>query len=203
MVRASQATIDAGQRPQHPRAVQGEMHRREICPVLLYDLEVDKGRKSLMTMGEPSEQKSAGTLWSELKRRRVIRVIVLYAVAGWAVIEVASTVLPNLSLPEWTVTLVTVLVALGFVLAIILAWAFDIGPGGVHRTQPADTAAAAPAEPDTAEPEREAELKGEAAEATKLFDQLIKQHPETDFAKEAAERLQQLALRTDDTLRLQ
>jgi TolA-binding protein len=46
------------------------------------------------------------------------------------------------------------------------------------------------------------ELKGESAEATKLFDQLIKQHPETTFAAEAAERLQQLALRTDDTLRL-
>ena len=113
-------------------------------------------------MGEPSEQKSAGALWSELKRRRVIRVIVLYAVAGWVVIEVASTVLPNLSLPDWTVTLVTVLVVLGFVLAIMLAWAFDIGPGGVHRTQSADTAAAAPAELDAAEPEQAAALKREA-----------------------------------------
>ena len=112
-------------------------------------------------MGEPSEQKSAGTLWSELKRRRVIRVIVLYAVAGWAVIEVASTVLPNLSLPDWTVTLVTVLVVLGFVLAVMLAWAFDIGPGGVHRTQPADTAAAATGEPDAADPERVTAPKGE------------------------------------------
>jgi len=73
-------------------------------------------------------------LWSELKRRRVVRVVVLYAVAGWIVIEVASTVLPNLNLPAWTVTLVTALVVLGFVLAIVLAWAFDIGPGGVHRT---------------------------------------------------------------------
>ena len=40
-------------------------------------------------MGEQSEQLSAGTLWSELKRRRVIRVIILYAVAGWVVIDVA------------------------------------------------------------------------------------------------------------------
>ena len=60
--------------------------------------------------------------------------VVLYAVAGWIVIEVASTVLPNLNLPAWTVTLVTALVVLGFVLAIVLAWAFDIGPGGVQRT---------------------------------------------------------------------
>jgi len=73
-------------------------------------------------------------LWAELKRRRVVRVVVLYAVAGWVVIEVASTILPNLNLPDWAVKLVTVLVILGFVIAIMLAWAFDIGPGGVQRT---------------------------------------------------------------------
>ena len=72
--------------------------------------------------------------FAELRRRRVPRVIVLYAIAGWIVIEVASTVLPNLNLPEWSVTLVTVLVVLGFILAIMLAWAFDIGPGGIQRT---------------------------------------------------------------------
>lgn len=78
--------------------------------------------------------KGLGHLWEELKRRRVIRVTVLYAIAGWIVIEVSSTVLPNLNLPQWSVTLVTALVGIGFVLAIVLAWAFDIGPGGVHRT---------------------------------------------------------------------
>jgi len=75
-----------------------------------------------------------GRFFAEMKRRRVTRVIVLYAIAGWVVIEVASTVLPNLNLPAWTVTLVTVLVVLGFVIAVILAWAFDIGPDGIHRT---------------------------------------------------------------------
>jgi len=71
---------------------------------------------------------------AELRRRRVFRVIVLYAIAGWIVIEVTSTVLPGLNLPDWTTTLVILLVALGFVIAIMLAWAFDIGPGGIHRT---------------------------------------------------------------------
>jgi hypothetical protein len=60
------------------------------------------------------------------------------------VIEVTSTVLPGLNLPEWTTTLVILLVALGFVIAIMLAWAFDIGPGGIHRT------------PSAASPEAEA-----------------------------------------------
>ncbi|MCJ7815589.1 MAG: hypothetical protein MUP31_06010 [Xanthomonadales bacterium] len=90
-------------------------------------------RKGLNRMGEQPAQSSISTLWSELKRRRVVRVVVLYAIAGWFVIEVASTVLPNLNLPDWAATLVTVLVVLGFFIAVMLAWAFDIGPGGVHR----------------------------------------------------------------------
>ena len=79
-------------------------------------------------------------MWNELKRRRVVRVAVMYAVAGWFVIEVAATVAPNLNLPDWTVKLVIVLVALGFVIAIILGWAFDIGPEGIQRTASADAA---------------------------------------------------------------
>jgi adenylate cyclase len=92
-----------------------------------------------MSEGQQTES-SLGRLFAEMKRRRVTRVIVLYAIAGWIVIEVSSTVLPNLNLPSWSVTLVTALVALGFILAIMLAWAFDIGPGGIHRT--ADAASA-------------------------------------------------------------
>jgi adenylate cyclase len=60
------------------------------------------------------------------------------------VIEVTSTVLPGLNLPDWTTTLVILLVALGFVIAVMLAWAFDIGPGGIQRT-----AAVTPAERET------------------------------------------------------
>ncbi len=52
------------------------------------------------------------------------------------VIEVAATVLPGLNLPEWTTTLVILLVALGFIIAVGLAWAFDIGPEGIERTPP-------------------------------------------------------------------
>ncbi len=85
-------------------------------------------------MSDQSQESAAAALWGELKRRRVVRVVVLYAIAGWIVIEVTSTVSPNLNLPDWTVKLVTILVVLGFVIAIMLAWAFDIGPGGVHRT---------------------------------------------------------------------
>ncbi len=94
-------------------------------------------------------------LISELRRRRVIRVAVVYAVAGWLVIEVASTMLPGLKLPEWSVTLVIALVVLGFPLAVVMGWMFDIGPHGVERTPalPAvSTTAAGDAPKPVAEP---------------------------------------------------
>lgn len=57
--------------------------------------------------------------------------------------------LPSLNLPAWTVTLVTVLVVLGFFLAVTLAWAFDIGPDGQHKTSKQDSQQASA---DEAEP---------------------------------------------------
>lgn len=88
------------------------------------------------------------SFWAELRRRRVIRVVVFYLVAGWVVIEIASTVFPNLQVPDWGVTLVTVLVALGFVPAVALAWVFDVEPSGIRRTpESAPEPVAHPAEP--------------------------------------------------------
>lgn len=74
----------------------------------------------------------------ELNKRRVLRAVVVYAVVAWGVTEVAATVLPALRLPEWTVTLVVALLALGFPIVAILAWIFDLGPDGVERTPPPD-----------------------------------------------------------------
>ena len=87
---------------------------------------------------------------SELRRRRVIRVAVVYAIAGWIVIEVASTMLPGLNLPAWTVTLVIALVVLGFPIAFLMGWMFDIGPGGMQRTEPGPPAAEVSAQQVTA-----------------------------------------------------
>jgi adenylate cyclase len=75
------------------------------------------------------------SLWVELKRRKVIRVAAAYLVVGWVVIEVASTMAPNLNLPEWTARMVTLLVLLGFPLALVLAWIFDVTPEGMHVTE--------------------------------------------------------------------
>ena len=76
-------------------------------------------------MSKSTSKSSPGELLKELRRRRVVRVLILYAIAGWVIIQVASTVLPNLKVPAWSVTLVIVLVLLGLPLAAILAWASD------------------------------------------------------------------------------
>jgi TolB-like protein len=74
------------------------------------------------------------SLWAELKRRNVVRVAVAYAVVAWLMIEVSDTVFPRLGLPEWTVTLVIALLLLGLPLALFLAWAFELTPDGMKRT---------------------------------------------------------------------
>ena len=68
----------------------------------------------------------ASKFWEELRRRKVIRVAVVYVVAAWAAVEVASVVFPALLLPEWTSRLVVALALLGFPVALVLAWAFEV-----------------------------------------------------------------------------
>jgi len=69
----------------------------------------------------------------ELKRRKVIRVAIAYAVVAWVLIEVSATTFPILRLPEWNVTFVTVMLIIGFPLALIFAWAYELTPEGVKR----------------------------------------------------------------------
>jgi TolB-like protein/Tfp pilus assembly protein PilF len=76
--------------------------------------------------------------FAELKRRRVMRVVGVYAVAAWAAVQVADTVSPLIRLPDWTPTLVVVLALCGFPLTVALAWVFDLTPAGVRRTVGAD-----------------------------------------------------------------
>jgi len=78
--------------------------------------------------------------FAELKRRNVYKVAVAYAVVGWLVIQVSSTVLPAFHAPEWVVQTLVVLVALGFPIALVLGWAFELTPEGLKRTEDVDLA---------------------------------------------------------------
>jgi len=84
-----------------------------------------------------------GTLFEELKRRKVFRVALTYIVAAWLLVQVADTVMPALQMPDWTVAFVTVLFGLGFPIALILAWAYEVTPEGVKP----DSASVAPTTP--------------------------------------------------------
>ncbi len=73
------------------------------------------------------------SLIAELKRRNVFRVGAAYGIVGWLLIEVAHTAFPTLQLPAWTTTLVTVLLIMGFPVALVIAWAFEMTPEGIKR----------------------------------------------------------------------
>jgi len=74
--------------------------------------------------------------FSELKRRRVGKVAIGYGAVAWMVTEASSVVMPALRLPEWTVTFVVVFLMVGFPVAMVMAWVFDVGPQGIKRTAP-------------------------------------------------------------------
>ncbi len=79
-------------------------------------------------------------LFGELKRRHVFRVAAMYGAVGWLLVEIASTVLPTFEAPLWVLQVLTFLVLLGFPLALVLAWAFELTPDGVRRDSEANTA---------------------------------------------------------------
>jgi TolB-like protein len=75
-----------------------------------------------------------GNFFSELKRRNVYRVAVAYAVVAWLLIQIATQLFPFFDIPNWAVRLVVLLLALGFPIALILAWAFELTPEGIQLT---------------------------------------------------------------------
>ena len=81
--------------------------------------------------------------FAELKRRNVYKVAVAYAIVGWLLVQVATQVFPFLEIPTWVVRLVIVLVAAGFPIALVIAWAFELTPEGIKRTEDVDLAASA------------------------------------------------------------
>ena len=84
--------------------------------------------------------------FSELKRRNVYKLAITYAVVAWLLIQAASILLPTFEAPAWVMKAFVVFLALGFVISVIISWAFEATPEGLKRTEdvPADVAAALP-----------------------------------------------------------
>src|SRR6266566_4858705 len=78
--------------------------------------------------------------FAELKRRNVYKVAVAYAVVAWLLMQIASQIFPFFEIPNWAVRLVVLLLIIGFPIALIIAWAFEVTPEGIKRTEAADAA---------------------------------------------------------------
>jgi hypothetical protein len=76
--------------------------------------------------------------FAELKRRNVYKVAVAYAVVAWLLIQVATQVLPFFEIPNWAVRLVVLVIIIGFPIALVIAWAFELTPEGLKRTDSAE-----------------------------------------------------------------
>src|SRR6266545_4804351 len=76
--------------------------------------------------------------FAELKRRNVYKVAIAYAVVSWLLMQIATQVFPFLEIPNWAIRLVIMLLALGFPIALVVAWAFELTPEGLKRTESAD-----------------------------------------------------------------
>ena len=75
---------------------------------------------------------------AELKRRNVYKVAIAYAVAGWALAQGIAQVFPVFDIPNWVVRLIVLLIVIGFPIGLVLAWAFELTPEGIKRTEDVD-----------------------------------------------------------------
>src|SRR5438477_5200020 len=76
--------------------------------------------------------------FGELKRRNVYKVAIAYAVVAWLLMQIATQIFPFLEIPNWAIRLVIMLIVIGFPIALIIAWAFELTPEGLKRTESAD-----------------------------------------------------------------
>jgi len=78
------------------------------------------------------------SFFAELKRRNVYKVAIAYAVVAWLLIQIATQVFPFFEIPNWAVRLVVLVLVIGFPVALLLAWAFELTPQGIKREESAE-----------------------------------------------------------------
>lgn len=105
--------------------------RRRLPPLLPF---------SGAAIASPRHRQIQMRMLDELKRRRVIRVGIVYLVVAWLVIQVAGELIDLLELPTWIGKAIVLVVGLGLPVALALAWAFDVTPDGIRRAEPARVA---------------------------------------------------------------
>jgi tetratricopeptide (TPR) repeat protein len=86
----------------------------------------------------PANPDKPTNFWQELKRRKVVRVIIGYAAAAYVLLELTSIVAEPLGLPAWTINFVLILLCVGFVITAIVSWIYDFTPKGIEKTKPVE-----------------------------------------------------------------
>jgi len=93
----------------------------------------------------PGDPNKLSQFWQELKRRKVVRVITVYAASAFVILELLSIIIEPLKLPEWTLQFAIVFLCIGFIIAVILSWIYDLHPeGGIVKTEPTTDVRAEP-----------------------------------------------------------
>src|SRR5213592_1078521 len=88
----------------------------------------------MIAMRDASKFVAMSNFFAELQRRKVYRIAAAYIIAAGFIIQIGSAVFPAWELPNWTLRLVVVLLLVGFPIALILAWAYDVTPQGIRIT---------------------------------------------------------------------
>jgi TolB-like protein/Flp pilus assembly protein TadD len=83
----------------------------------------------------PENDNNPLSFFQELKRRKVIRVIIMYAAAALALLEAVDIIFPRMGFPDWTITFVIFLLVIGFIITVIFSWIYDITPEGIEKTK--------------------------------------------------------------------
>ncbi|MDF1575827.1 MAG: hypothetical protein P1P86_11625 [Bacteroidales bacterium] len=84
----------------------------------------------------PRSPRPFSRFWTEVLRRKVLRSLAIYAGSAFIILEAATIIFPRWGFPDWTIDLVLWLLILGAIVNLIIAWVFDITPGGMERTKP-------------------------------------------------------------------
>ena len=84
----------------------------------------------------PDKSTGLSRFWKELRRRNVLRSLAIYAGSAFIILEATTIIFPRWNFPDWSIDLVLWLLILGAFINVIIAWFYDITPGGMQRTLP-------------------------------------------------------------------
>src|ERR1700694_4772322 len=105
-----------------------------------FALAAHPGPQTSTAHGGIQSMSKRASFFAELKRRNVYKVAVAYAIVGWLLVQVATQVFPFFEIPNWAVRLVVLAIVIGFPIALVFAWAFELTPEGIKRTEDVDLA---------------------------------------------------------------